>query len=253
MEISTDSGTPHSGHYLATITVATVVVAILAWIGQNPALAYAAAILGLYSLHLLSIRFILEAHRQQLAALGDQAELLERIAGPAAESGAVENGQLASSGAAAEEAAADRVAAAWSFETADGPPEVGKAAGRAPALDGLPPAPQADEMPLPAPSVLQAARVDVPIPRHFALGTVALVRNVLSPARVAEILVEQRKRPDLRFGDLAVELGFISESQKEDLLLKQQEGLFTDAELRDARMRLKEYRESHRAEPVEVD
>ncbi|MFQ5889201.1 MAG: hypothetical protein ACE5JR_04010 [Gemmatimonadota bacterium] len=87
---------------------------------------------------------------------------------------------------------------------------------------------------------------DVPIPRHFALGTVALVRNMLGPADVARVLLEQKKRPDERFGKLAVQLGLLTESQLEELLLAQQEGLFTDEEMREARRRLEEFRQPHR-------
>lgn len=229
MKSPTGSGTSHSGHYLATMTVATVVVAILAWIGQNPALAFATAILGLYSLHLLSIRFILEGHRRQLAVLSDQWSLLEELTGHTSDPEEAANG-AGTNGAELQAAAL--------------PAESGNS--RTTAVE----APPAET---PPPEVTTPFRLDVPIPRHFALGTVALVRNALDPAQVADILAEQRKRPDVRFGNLAVELGFISESQKEDLLLKQQEGLFTDAELRAARRRLKEFRDSRRAEVVEVD
>jgi hypothetical protein len=84
----------------------------------------------------------------------------------------------------------------------------------------------------------------VPIPRHFALGTVALVRNLLSPAEVARVLLEQRMQPGKKFGVLAVEMGFLTDSEREELLLAQQEGLFTDAEMADARNRLREFRQN---------
>jgi hypothetical protein len=85
---------------------------------------------------------------------------------------------------------------------------------------------------------------DVPIPRHFALGTVALIRRLLTPSQVAKVLMEQRRQPEKRFASLAVELGFLTDSQREELLLAQQEGLFTEAEMREARERLREFRES---------
>jgi hypothetical protein len=85
---------------------------------------------------------------------------------------------------------------------------------------------------------------EVPVPRHFALGTVALVRDLLSPAEVARVLLEQRRQPGKKFGVLAVEMDLLTESQREELLLAQQEGLFTDAEMREARQRLREFRES---------
>lgn len=84
---------------------------------------------------------------------------------------------------------------------------------------------------------------NVPIPRHFALGTVAIIKNVLTPAEVAQVLVEQRKRPRERFGEIAVELGLLTGSELEGLLLAQQQGLFTDEEIREARGRIKAFRE----------
>lgn len=84
---------------------------------------------------------------------------------------------------------------------------------------------------------------NVPIPRHFALGTVAIIRNALTPAEVAQVLVEQRKRPREKFGELAVELGLLSEPELRELLLAQQQGLFTDEEIREARGRIKAFRE----------
>lgn len=83
----------------------------------------------------------------------------------------------------------------------------------------------------------------VPIPRHFALGTVAIIRRLLEPAEVAQILLEQRRQPRLRFGDLAIQMGLLDETQLRELLLTQQEGLFTDNEIREARARLRAFRE----------
>ena len=67
------------------------------------------------------------------------------------------------------------------------------------------------------------------------------------------MLLEQRRRPDSRFGTLAVELGLLSETALEELLLAQQEGLFTDEEMRDARQRLQEFRQSTAAAMADAD
>ena len=83
----------------------------------------------------------------------------------------------------------------------------------------------------------------VPIPRHFALGTVAIIRKLLEPAEVAQILMEQKRQPKLRFGEIGIQLDLLTESQLQELLLAQQQGLFTDVEIREARMRLRAYRE----------
>lgn len=92
---------------------------------------------------------------------------------------------------------------------------------------------------------------NVPIPRHFALGTVAIIRQVLTPAEVAQVLVEQRKRPREKFGELAVEMGLLAEEELGDLLLAQQQGLFTDEEIREARSRIKSFRELEAAASAE--
>ena len=84
----------------------------------------------------------------------------------------------------------------------------------------------------------------IPTARHFALGTVALIRDLLTPAQVAQILVEQRNQPDERFAAIAMDLGMITEIQREELLLAQQEGLFTDDEMREARERLRAFRQA---------
>lgn len=84
---------------------------------------------------------------------------------------------------------------------------------------------------------------NVPIPRHFALGTVAIIKELMDPAEVARVILEQRRQPRLKFGELAVQLGFISEAQLEELLLAQKEGLFSQDEMSLARTRLQTYRE----------
>ncbi len=85
-------------------------------------------------------------------------------------------------------------------------------------------------------------RSKMPVPRHFALGTVAIIRRLLEPSEVERILGEQRRYPRLRFGDVAVQLGLLTDGQIQELLLAQQEGLFTNAEIREARERLRAYR-----------
>ena len=69
----------HSGHYLAAVAAVTVAVTGLAWYSQNRTLAAAAAALGLYALHLLSIRFLLENQKRQRQVLDAQWEVLQRF------------------------------------------------------------------------------------------------------------------------------------------------------------------------------
>lgn len=96
----------------------------------------------------------------------------------------------------------------------------------------------------------RAAYGNVPIPRHFALGTVAIIRGALTPSQVAEILVEQRKWPKERFGEVAVELGFLTHEELEELLVAQQQGLFTDEEIQEARTRIRGFRALESASPT---
>jgi hypothetical protein len=84
----------------------------------------------------------------------------------------------------------------------------------------------------------------MPMPRHFALGTVAVIRKLLEPDDVERILAEQRRYPRLRFGDIAVQLGLLTEPQLQEVLLAQQQGVFTDAEIRETRDRLRVFREA---------
>ena len=56
-------------------------------------------------------------------------------------------------------------------------------------------------------------------------------------------MLEQRHQPKLRFGEIAVELGFLTPAQVEELLASQKSGLFTDEEIQTARVRLREFRE----------
>lgn len=81
----------------------------------------------------------------------------------------------------------------------------------------------------------------LPVPRRFALGTVAIIRRLLEPAQVEQILLEQRRYPRLRFGDVAVQLSLLTEGEVQELLVAQEEGIFSDEEISDARRRLAAY------------
>lgn len=312
----------HSGHYLTAVAVVTVVVASMAWFGQNRLLAAAAAALGLYALHLLSIRFLLDNQRRQREVLDAQWEVLQQFLGGAEAEGvdpdelvpampidrenpekpatpdrdevdeivgipdetldivveAVESPadqQLVAESAkwdagdqaepvqpvATTEVVVETAAWPTNEDAVDVEPVV--LGELVPPLEAQaefeseqPPTTDSDgdfepDSPglvgIPAPSGVHkphGAATEVPVPRHFALGTVALVRDLLTPAEVARVLLEQRRQPGKKFGELAVALGMLSESQREELLLAQQEGLFTDAEMREARRRLREFREN---------
>lgn len=99
-----------------------------------------------------------------------------------------------------------------------------------------------DSPPPPISDAQAATGSDVVIPRKFAIGTVAIIRRALDPSQVARVLEEQRKFPKKRFGELAVERGFIQEAQLDELLEVQKAGLFTEAEIQWARTALESYR-----------
>jgi hypothetical protein len=181
----------YSISFIGGVALVTIGLALVAWSAQDQALALAAGVLGLYALHLISIRYILEGQSRNQKQLETQWNLLQLMVDP-------------NSG-----------------------PRSGSSAG-----NGKPTA---------APAV---AKQRIPTPRHFALGTVALIRDLLTPEQVARILVEQRHLPDERFAAIAVDLGMLNEEQREELLLAQQEGLFTDEEMKDARERLGDFRKA---------
>lgn len=227
-----------SRQYLTVFVIVTVAAVTLALLADNANLALAAAVLGLYVLHLLSVRFIVRGQQEQWEALRE----LE--------------GVLGELGRAEEVGPGDGLAAV----------EV-PAAGPAPGARGSSPAGDGAEQPHPrAATTTQETDAsgsrgngggargadagtgqddgEIPVPRHFALGTVAVIKEALAPNEVAQVLLEQRRRPRRRFGELAVELGLLEEGELEALLLTQQEGVYTKAEIRGARQRLQAYRDS---------
>jgi hypothetical protein len=282
----------HSGHYLTAVASVTAIIAGMAWFSQNRTLAAAAAALGLYALHLLSIRFLLDNQARQRKLLDAQWEVLQRFIGDADSDDVDEIGDLipampadleeperpagvvASRARPAEEdEPAEEEESAKEVEPveeeepaeADSPVVLGEVVPPVESLGGMklgyatvieeeeiepvsaipglhdpvstePAGQDSDEF--------RGPTIEVPVPRHFALGTVALVRDLLTPAEVARVLLEQRRQPGKKFGVLAVEMELLSDTQREELLLAQQEGLFTDAEMRDARHRLRQFREN---------
>lgn len=179
----------YSRTYFGLFVAVTLAAVGLAVVVGNRDMAFAAAILGLYVLHLYSVRTLTRGQREQRKAVRE----LEGLVGELARA---ERSPLA-------EPSPDDGASA---------PEPADDAGR----------------------------------RHFALGTVAIIRNALRPGEVSRILVEQRDRPEARFGELAVEMSLLSEDELEELLRVQREGRFSRPEIRLARRRLEAYHEDER-------
>ncbi|MDH3298115.1 MAG: hypothetical protein OEM96_07560 [Gemmatimonadota bacterium] len=206
----------YSTVFIGAVAVVTVGLASLAWITADRTWGLAGAVLGVYLLHLMSLRFIVVGQADNRASLDAQWKLLQLLVDP----NAIETGEgvpYAAAGRAAQKKAqpAGGSRQAMPGGNGDGPEAGGLEAGHR-----------------------------IPTPRHFALGTVALIRDLLTPAQVAHILIEQRQQPDERFAAIAVDLGLLTEEQREELLLAQQEGLFTDEEMREARQRLSEFRKA---------
>lgn len=178
--------------FIGAVALVSIGLALVAWSARDQALAMASAVLGLYALHLISIRYILEGQSRNKEQLDTQWNLLRLMVDPNA-------------------ATKSASATSGNGRPAENP---------------------------------ETKKQRVPTPRHFALGTVALIRELLTPEQVARILVEQRHLPDERFATIAVDLGMLTEEQREELLLAQQEGLFTDEEMRIARERLGEFRKA---------
>jgi hypothetical protein len=262
--------------YLSIVAVVTIGLGLVAWVMQNRQLALAAGVMGLYALHLLSIRYILDNQHEHSEALRSQQELLQRLVDPSEsiESPAATGIASPSTDGPEGNGARDETSRSWPplglpLSTIDSQHELAIPSElEMPSLYIFPSEPTGSTEPAarrasspepgagettaepefalpelrPAPGTQDS--VEVPIPRHFALGTVALIRRLLTPAEVARVLMEQRRQPDKRFATLAVEMGLLEDSQREELLLAQQEGLFTEDEMRRAREGLRQFRES---------
>ena len=279
----------YSLRYLSIVAVATIALAAVAWIVQDRQLALAAGVMGLYALHLISIRYILDNQQRHTQALQSQWELLQRLVDPDEpahevnrQPASLENGgeprpaarpesidildprvnlagRVRRADRSGDQSQQDTGSRSWPpiglpLSTIDSAPDLAippgldmqdlpvtgaAASAGSSSVQGSEPG-GAGELSTDDPFVV----TEVPIPRHFALGTVALIRQLLTPPEVARVLMEQRRQPDKRFATLAVEMGLLGESQREELLLAQQEGLFTEEEMRQAREGLHQFRES---------
>lgn len=222
----------YSSHFLGAVAILTLLVALLAWYGHNRTLALAAAVLGIYALHLISLRFILAGQAENKARLETQWKLLQLLVDPNAldpGTGVPHHVGVSQVPSGAESRVVTSSLRNGSFgRHDDGEAETGSGEDTSGTNGAVP----------------EGTEYRIPTPRHFALGTVALIRNMLTPAQVARILVEQRQQPDKKFASLAVELGMLNDMQREELLLAQQEGLFSDAEMREARERLRDFRKT---------
>ena len=248
----------YSRVYSLVFAAVTVVVGAVALVRRDGMVTMAAAILGLYILHVLSLRAVV---RESATPSSSRAHARKRkqpdvSSRPAASSGSnEETGSDASSES--EKTGPVVLSSVSGFVREVGAPSVPTVPRRQrPATEdrewmlhlGDPEEepeflPVSSDSPPPPVSDAQAAPAsDVVIPRKFAIGTVAIIRRALDPSQVARVLEEQRKFPKKRFGQLAVERGFIKEAQLDELLGAQKAGFFTKAEIQWARTALESYR-----------
>lgn len=236
----------YSGPYSLVFAAVTLIVGVVAIVRRDSMITMAVAILGLYILHLLSLR-ALRRH--------DVAEPGSLPTGRKAESSVRRPLELAVEAGDARELGGDGPVF---FSPKSGFVqeicEPSTTPRQRPATDDLAwmvqgSTPEDEPEYLPADrevkmpdSAAQKGASEVPIPRKFALGTVAIIRRALDPSQVARVLEEQRKFPKKRFGEIAVELDYITEAQLNDLLEAQKAGLFTEEEIQGARQRLEAFR-----------
>lgn len=245
---------PFSRSYLVIVIAVVAVVSGLALFGQSSTLALAAAILGLYVLHLFSNWQLASNQRQQWQTLREVERMLgaldgeqtEPAPGPAASGPAgVQEIERPPSADAEErhepttEANSDGESAAGgvSAETSDS----GVPAAGAPATareDGGSAAGAVDQ---PEEEEDEDDEDTVLVPRQYRLGTVAVVRRVLTPGEVARVLALQDPQSDRKFGDIALDLDLLTEEELQDLLEVQSRGLYRPESISRARRDLKQY------------
>ena len=250
---------PYSRGYSLVFAAVTVVVGAVAVVRRDGTVTMAAAILSLYILHVLSLRAVVResATPSSSRAHARKPKRPDVSSRPAASSGPDASSKSDASSESDEETDPVFLSSASGLAREVGAPSVSTVPRRQqPATEdrewmlhlGDPEEepeflPVSSDSPPPSVSDTQATTgSDVVIPRKFAIGTVAIIRRALDPGQVARVLEEQRKFPKKRFGELAVERGFIAEVQLDELLGAQKAGLFTEVEIQRARAALASYR-----------
>lgn len=257
---------PFSRSYLMVVIAVAAVVGGLAVFGQSSTLALAAAILGLYVLHLFSNWQLASNQRQQWQTLREVERMLGALdneaAAPAASRSNPRAASTASEGDEQLTAVGDAPGDSEAADGADGGPAATAGGSASAETAGAGVAPEApgeagevesddggaphDERAATEAGVEETTEEDeedtVLVPRQYKLGTVAVVERVLTPGEVARVLAVQDRHPDRQFGDIAVDLELLTASELEDLLETQREGLYRPEAISRARRDLKKYR-----------
>lgn len=249
---------PFSRNYLLIVIAVAAGVGGLAVFGQSSTLALAAAILGLYVLHLFSNWQLASNQRQQWQTLREVERMLVALDGEGAAPAEVG----APPGTASPPSDADGPLTAVGEESADSePPEEEATATAGGGVSAETPGTAApddttgdagdDGGDLSGETAAAGTEDDedtVLVPRQYKLGTVAVVERVLTPGEVARVLAVQDRHPDRQFGDIALKLDILTQAQLEDLLETQKEGLYRPEAISRARRDLKKFRRQKAAE-----
>lgn len=252
---------PFSRSYLTIVIAVALVVGGLAVFGQSSTLALAAAILGLYVLHLFSNWQLASNQRQQWQTLREVERMLGALDGEQTASAGEETGTTFSPGEAKEgegdlSAVGEEPDETRTETTSDGDTSAGDGSAETAASDvpagGDPTAGQEDrgrtDGEIGETEENEEDEDTVLVPRQYKLGTVAVVERVLTPAEVARVLTVQDRHSDRQFGDIAVDLDLLTDQELEELLEIQQRGLYRPEAISRARRDLKQFQRQKAAE-----
>lgn len=203
-----------SREYVGIFLALAVLALLLAAGFRTQDLLLAGLTLGLYGLHLMSIRSIQEEQEQhssllrEVGAALDDLSLDEEARKPGGASRTERSGEDAPS------ATRSRPPGGTSSRSTG----TAGSGGAAPPDDG-----------------------DLMVPRDLRIGTVAIVQGMLQPSDVSRIMSMQERQPERPFGELAVEAGLLEPEQVEELLEVQETGLYSQRKLKQAKSKLRTF------------
>lgn len=207
----------------AAIFLALGVLALLLAAGfRTQDLLLAGLTLGLYGLHLVSMRSLREKQERQSALLREVGAALDDLSGPAsAEADAARSGSGTTGG--------------------DGAPGSATSAGRG--GDDVPDAGAGpgEEKRSRRGNGERSAPGDRTVRRDLRMGTVAIVEGALEPREVARVMSVKEQKPGKSFGTVAVEMGLLDAGQVEDLQETRETGLYSERRLKEAKRELRAF------------
>lgn len=198
-----------SREYVGIFLALAVLALLLAAGFRTQDLLLAGLTLGLYGLHLMSIRSIQEEQEQHSSLLREVGAALDDLS---LDEEAPKPG--GGSGEDAPSATRSRPPGATSSRSTG----TAGSGGAVPPDDG-----------------------DLMVPRDLRIGTVAIVQGMLDPSDVSRIMSMQERQPERPFGELAVEAGLLEPEQVEELLEVQETGLYSQRKLKQAKSKLRTF------------